>query len=144
MGEADHQPRDASTNSGAPAVRPHLVPTPRPQFLGVPALRYQNEYVWFIFFAAMDIMLTWYILERRGGEEVNPIADAVIAAWGLWGAIGFKFSLVLFVVIACEWISRDRPVVARRLVWTGIAISAVPVVYSTALLVYHWIYPINS
>lgn len=144
MGEADHQPHDSSTSPAAPAMRPHLVPTPRPHFLGVPALRYQNEYVWFIFFAAMDIMLTWYILERRGGEEVNPIADAVIAAWGLWGAIGFKFSLVLFVVIACEWISRDRPVVARRLVWAGIAISAVPVVYSTALLVYHWIYPINS
>ncbi len=122
----------------------HHIPTPKPRFLGLPALRYQNEYVWFLFLAAMDIMLTWYILERRGGEEVNPIAEAVISASGLWGAIGFKFSLVLFVIIACEWISRDRPIVARRLVWTGLAISTVPVVYSLVLLGYHWIHPITS
>lgn len=144
MGESENEKVSASLNGNSTEVRPHLVPTPRPHFLGVPALRYQNEYVWFIFFAAMDIMLTWYILERRGGEEVNPIADAVIAAWGLWGAIGFKFSLVLFVIIACEWIARDRPLVARRLVWTGILISAIPVLYSLALLGYHWRYPLHT
>ncbi|MSR69458.1 MAG: hypothetical protein EXS17_03840 [Phycisphaerales bacterium] len=144
MRETEPDQRKAAVNQDSPATHPRLVPAPRPRFLGCPALRYQDEYVWFIFFAAMDIMLTWYILERRGGEEVNPVADAVIASWGLWGAIGFKFSLVLFVIIACEWISRDRPVVAHRLVWTGIAISAVPVFYSLSLLLYHWQYPINS
>lgn len=42
-------------------------------------MRFQNEYVWFVFFSAMDVMLTWVIL-WRGGREVNPIADRVITA----------------------------------------------------------------
>lgn len=115
---------------------------PRPAFLGIPHLQFQNEYVWFVFLAACDIMLTWVILERRGGEEVNPVADMILAAWGIGGAVVFKFCLVLFVVVACEWISRERAVAARRLVWVAIFISALPVVYSLGLLAYHWAFPV--
>lgn len=132
-----------------PKVKSHresesdLPASPRPGFLTMPVLRFQNEYVWFVFLAACDIMLTWVIIERRGGEEVNPVADMVIASWGIPGAIVFKFCLVLFVVIACEWISRERAKAARRLVWVAIVISAVPVLYSGGLLLYHWLNPIE-
>ena len=116
----------------------------RPHFFSLPPLRFQDEYVWLVFLAGMDVMLTWYILERHGGEEVNPVAKQVIDTWGLWGAIGFKFSLLLFVIIACEWISRDKPVVGKFLVWFALTVSSFPVLYSTALLVYHWVNPIGS
>ena len=92
----------------------------------------------------MDVMLTWYILERHNGEEVNPIAKLVIDSWGLWGAIGFKFSLLLFVIVACEWISRDNFKVGKFLVWFALTVSSFPVVYSAALLTYHWKNPISS
>ena len=121
-----------------------MEPTPRPHFLAVPHLRFQNEYVWFLFLSACDIMLTWYILIRRGGEEVNPIADMTIRHWGLWGAIGLKFSLVLFVVVACEWISRERIIVARRLAWAAVIISSIPVLYSLSLLGWHWMDPLDA
>ena len=82
-------------------------------------------------------MLTWYILERHNGEEVNPVAKLVIDSWGLWGAIGFKFSLVLFVIIACEWIARDKISVAKFLLWFALIVSSFPVLYSGGLLMYH-------
>ena len=107
----------------------------------MPALRYQDEYVWLIFLAGMDVMLTWYILERHQGLELNPVAKIVIDAWGLWGAIGFKFSLVLFVILACEWISRDKLSVGKFLIWFALIVSSAPVIYSGALLFYPWMMP---
>src|SRR5262245_14189912 len=82
--------------------------------LSVPAMRYPNGYVWFLFFASLDIMLTWAILNRQG-SEVNPIADLVIAHWGLPGAIVFKFSLMLSVITICEVIGRKRDLLGRAL-----------------------------
>ena len=105
-------------------------------WLSLPAMRYPNAYVWLVFFSAMDIMLTWAIL-ARGGREVNPIADEVIQAWGLNGAILFKFSLMLLVVIVCEVVARTRPAVARTLAWAAVAVSAIPVFYSIILLLIH-------
>lgn len=112
-----------------------------PAFLSVPGLRFQEEYVWLLFLASMDVMLTWYILEKKGGEEVNPIARVVIEAWGLWGAIAFKFSLVLFVIVACEWVVRRRIRSAVFLVWFSLVVSVSPVLYSGILLAYHWLVP---
>lgn len=89
-------------------------------------------------------MLTWYILERHNGEEVNPVAKLVLDSCGLWGAIGFKFSLLLFVIIASEWIARENFKVAKFLVWFALTISSFPVLYSSALLAYHWKNPISS
>jgi len=112
-----------------------------PAFLSVPGLRFQEEYVWLLFLASMDVMLTWYILEKKGGEEVNPVARVVIEAWGLWGAIAFKFSLVLFVIVACEWVVRRRIRSAVFLVWFSLVVSVSPVLYSGILLAYHWLVP---
>ena len=117
------------------------VPQPQPPvqegFWRIPQMRYQDAYVWFLFLAAGDVMLTWFILERRGGSEVNPVADLVIRAWGLWGAIGFKFSLVLFVIVVCEIIARRNSRRADFLVGTAIVVSAMPVLYSLSLLAWH-------
>jgi hypothetical protein len=116
---------------------PHAQPPVKEGFWRVPQMRYQDAYVWFLFLAAGDVMLTWFILERRGGSEVNPIADLVIKAWGLWGAIGFKFSLVLFVIVVCETIGRRSAKRADFLIGTAIVVSAMPVLYSLGLLAWH-------
>tara|TARA_B100001059_G_C17797387_1_gene563871 strand:- start:1369 stop:1740 length:372 start_codon:yes stop_codon:yes gene_type:complete len=118
-------------------------PTPdnsddRPELTDVPEMRYQNAYIWFIFVSSLDIMLTWVIL-RKGGVEVNPVAEQVISAWGLPGAIGFKFALMLFVIISCEIVGRSRDALARKLILLGILISSFPVVWSTTLLLLHWL-----
>ena len=97
-------------------------------------MAFQELYIWLIFVSSLDIMLTWVIL-RNGGEEVNPVANIVIGAWGLNGAILFKFALVLFVIVACEAISRVRPRTAHLLIWFGVLISAFPPVWSIVLLI---------
>lgn len=104
--------------------------------LELPEMRFQEHYVWLIFVGSLDIMLTWVIL-RNGGEEVNPVAKLVIDAWGLNGAIAFKFALTLFVIIACEAIARVRPLTALILIWFGVLISSFPPVWSVFLLAMH-------
>ncbi len=99
-------------------------------------MRYQSEYVWLVFVSSLDIMLTWAILQQ-GGEEVNPVADLVIAMWGLHGAIAFKFALMLFVIVSCEIIGRKSDRAGFRLAIVAVGISAFPVVYSLGLLLDH-------
>lgn len=95
---------------------------------------YPNEYVWFIFVSSMDVMLTWMIL-LFGGSEVNPIADYFIQRGQLVGMIVYKFSIMLFVIMVCEIIGRLRSERGGRwLIRLGILISAVPIVWSFALL----------
>ena len=101
-------------------------------------MRYQNAYIWFVCVSSLDIMLTWVIL-RKGGVEVNPVAKEVIATWGLPGAIGFKFSLMLFVIISCEIVGRTRDGVARKLILLGILISSFPVFWLLTLLLVNWL-----
>jgi hypothetical protein len=113
---------------------------PRQGWMSLPAMRFPNEYVWLIFFSSLDIMLTWTIL-ARGGREVNPVARLVIDAWGLAGAILFKFALMMLVIIVCEVVARQRPPTATRLARLAVVISAVPVVYSLALLLAHTLQP---
>lgn len=113
---------------GADPVRLH--PLSQPEML------YQNAYLWFVFVSALDVMLTWKILQK-GGDEVNPVAREVIELWGFEGAIVFKFAVVTWVVIACELAGRRKPVTGRRLAWTAVVVSALPVVYSLGLLLDH-------
>jgi len=70
---------------------------------------------------------------------VNPVADIVIKAWGLPGAIGFKFALTLFVIIICEVVGRKRDITGRALIIFGILVSGFPVVWSLSLLTMHWL-----
>ncbi len=125
---------DAST-ARPPADGEHETSTIR--WCDAPPMRYPNSYVWFVFVSTMDVMLTWAILSREGGSEVNPIARAVIDMWGLPGAIAFKFSLMLYVIIACEASGRKHDHVGRNLAYAAVIVSGLAVAYSLALLSYH-------
>jgi hypothetical protein len=109
-------------------------------WLSLPAMRYPNEYVWFVLFSSLDIMLTWAIL-KRDGTEVNPIAYLVIRDWDLLGAIVFKFSLTLVVIVVCEIVGRQRDRTGRSLSQAAVVVSALPVIYSLALLLIHTFQP---
>jgi hypothetical protein len=130
----DHAAREQA--SGRASITSRSSATSSPGLLDLPEMRFPELYVWLIFVSSLDIMLTWVIL-RDGGEEVNPVAKLVIDAWGLNGAILFKFGLILFVIICCEVISRVRPRVAFLLIWFGVLISSFPPVWSVALLIMH-------
>lgn len=108
----------------------------RPHPLSQPEMLYQKAYIWFVLVSALDVMLTWKILQK-GGDEVNPIAREVIELWGFEGAIVFKFAVVIWVVIACELAGRRKPNTGRWLAWTAIALSSLPVAYSLGLLLDH-------
>ena len=97
---------------------------------------YPNAYVWLVFVSALDIMLTWAILQR-GGTEVNPIAATVIEEWELPGAIAFKFALTLFVIVASEIVGRRRGRLGCWLARTAVGVSALPPAWSLLLLLIH-------
>lgn len=105
-------------------------------FARSPEMHFQNAYVWLVFVSSLDIMLTWKILDR-GGIEVNPVAKIVIDAWGMHGAIAFKFALMLWVIVACELLARRKRSAGKFLAYLAVGISASPVVWSLGLLAWH-------
>jgi len=105
-------------------------------FARSPEMHFQNAYVWLVFVSSLDIMLTWKILDR-GGIEVNPVAKIVIDAWGMHGAIAFKFALMLWVIVACELLARRKRSAGKFLAFLAVGISASPVAWSLCLLAWH-------
>lgn len=109
-------------------------------FARSPEMHFQNHYTWFVFVSSLDIMLTWKILDR-GGLEVNPVAKIVIDAWGMHGAIAFKFALMLWVIVACEILARMKRSAGKLLATLAVIISALPVAWSLTLLLWHALVP---
>jgi len=116
------------------------------------ALLYPNIYVWYVFLASLDVMLTFLILSdlfseidvyaEPRGSELNPLADWITQVAGLPGVIAFKFALVILVVCICEVVGRRRHETGRRLAKWAVAISAIPVVVALlqmAVDVYSWV-----
>lgn len=107
-------------------------------------VRYATWYPWFVLLASLDVMLTWTIL-RLGGREANVIAEQVIDAFGLPGAIALKFGSVIVVVLVCEYVGRQADRAGRRLAATAVALSVVPVLIGAGVLVeYAWIYTLYA
>lgn len=98
-----------------------------------PEARYPNVYVWFVLMSAMDIFLT-YIVLWLGGSEVNQIANKVLQTFGFTGMIVFKFVLVILVIGICEIIGRHNDATGRRLAEWAVAITCIPVVYTSVML----------
>jgi hypothetical protein len=123
----------------------HAVPNAqaRPRWFSIPAMLYPDAYVWMVFFATLDVILTALVLafggddEGRRAEEINPIARAIIEHWEMAGAMAFKFALILLAIVLCEVVGRKGESAGRRLAWTCVFISAVPVLWSLALLATH-------
>ena len=89
-------------------------PPDKPNGFFLRQVLYPDLYAWFVFVSALDLLLTWLVL-HRGGREVNWVADYVIDRFGRGGIVTFKFAVVAFVIITCEWIGSQRRDLGRRL-----------------------------
>lgn len=96
-------------------------------------LRYPSAYAWLLLFSALDVILTWIII-NFGGSEANPVADAVIDEWGLDGMVIYKFVLITVFIVICEAVGALRDTTGRTLSLLSIAIACVPVAWSLFLL----------
>lgn len=108
---------------------------PRLTWLSLPPMRYQSHYAWFVLLSAMDIMLTWLIL-GLDGVELNPVAADVIDRLGLFGIIGFKFCLVVLVVVMAEVIGRRKDRAGKGLAEWAVALTSIPVAASLYQLIF--------
>ena len=109
-----------------------MVDTKKRKIIGV---RFPNLYLWLVFLSALDVVLTRVIL-YFGGTEVNPLADWIIINWGQMGMSLFKFGIVAFVISICEYTARLDQRMAFRLALAGCIISALPVIWSSGLVIH--------
>jgi len=108
-----------------------MIDRERKKIIGV---HFPNLYLWLVFLSALDVVLTRVIL-YFGGVEVNPLADLVIKHGGQMGMSVFKFTIVAFVIIVCEYAARLDVKTAKRLAVAGCLITAIPVVWSSCLVI---------
>jgi hypothetical protein len=94
---------------------------------------YENHYTWFVLVSALDLMLTWVVLQL-GGREANGLAAAVLERFGLEGMIYFKFALVVFVIALCEIVGRRDRGAGRKLATWAVALTCVPLLVAVGLL----------
>ncbi len=97
-------------------------------------VRHPNLYLWLIFVSALDVILTRVVL-FFGGKEINPVADYVLLNWGRLGMSLFKFLIIGFVIIVCEYIATRNAAVSKRLAIISIVISLVPVIWSCIIII---------
>lgn len=89
-------------------------------------LMFPGLYLLFVTLAALDVVFTWWVL-CSGGVELNPLAAWVIEVGGSVATVIYKFGLVLGVVLLCERIGRQDPVLARWVAGGAVALTALPV-----------------
>lgn len=88
---------------------------------------YPDHYAWYILASSLDVMVTYFIIWRLGGREVNAVANHLLEMFGHWGLILLKFSSIIVVVAICEWLGRLNVSRGRMLATAAIIISAFPV-----------------
>jgi hypothetical protein len=106
----------------------------KPRALHLLHALYPNHYCWFLLLSSMDVMLTDAILNVLKGRELNTVGDYFISRFGLWGAIGLKFTTVVITIAILEFVGRRRPELGRRLALAPIIITCIPVAWGLFLL----------
>jgi hypothetical protein len=97
-------------------------------------VRYPNHYAWLLVVASLDIFMTYVILQL-GGYEANPLADHVIARYGVPGMVIFKLCLITLAIVIAEEVGRRDERKGRKFVEYAIVICAFPVIFGMTLLV---------
>ncbi|MEM7692008.1 MAG: DUF5658 family protein [Pseudomonadota bacterium] len=105
-------------------------------WFGTPLVLSGTAYIWIILAATLDILLTGIILSG-GGKEINPLANAVLATYGFTGMVIFKYIVVFFILLGCEYVTRHNKRKGRLLSVALIIIHFAPVLWSTGLLIVH-------
>ena len=101
----------------------------------------EQETSLFLVVSLLDFLMTyWMLLPRESGPrfgESNAIANWFYAGWGYHGLLYFKVALCVFIVLATQVIHLRRPVTAKAVLWLGIAVTSLTVIYSVALYLSH-------
>ncbi len=105
---------------------------------------FETEVSWFVLASALDVALTFLVLHYSNNDltrgtfvESNPIAQWFISHWGFRGMAGYKLLMTLIVVVIAEFVGRQKPLVARMLLWGGTFVVASVVMHSVRLLLAH-------
>ena len=105
---------------------------------------FETEVSWFVLASALDVALTFQVLHYSNNDlthgtfvESNPIAQWFISHWGFRGMAGYKLLMTLIVVVIAEFVGRQKPLVARMLLWGGTIVVAMVVIHSIRLLLAH-------
>jgi len=101
----------------------------------------EHEVALFFLVSFLDFFMTyWMLYPRESGPrfgESNWIANWFLSGWGIRGLLYFKIGICLFIVLATQAIYPRRPQVAQGILWLGIAVTSLTVVYSGALYFRH-------
>lgn len=109
--------------------------TRRPQWLG--PMEAQGELLFFVFVNALDVFMTYLLLQHGSFTESNPVAVFFIHHWGVKGMIYFKFAMVAFVCILAHIVGQYQPDLASRFLVLASLIVGGVVVYSILLYLRH-------
>ena len=96
----------------------------------------EEETAVFILVNFADIVLTAYTFSY-GGWEVNALAAWIIRRFGIVGLAFYKFALVTFVVLVCQFIYSSHPKTARWLLIAGSICYGLLAAYETVQLIRH-------
>ena len=105
---------------------------------------FETEVSWFVLASALDVALTFLVLHYSNNGmthgtfvESNPLARWFIRHWVFGGMAGYKLLMTLIVVVIAEFVGRQKPMVARMLLWGGTLVVASVVIHSVRLLLAH-------
>lgn len=97
---------------------------------------YPNYYTWFVLLSALDLMFTRVLISPTyRGREVNWFANYVLQRWDVVGLVIYKFVLVAFVVLICEFVGRRRQRTGLALARWAVIIGCVPVAVQVYLFI---------
>jgi len=101
----------------------------------------EHETSLFLLVSFLDFLMTyWVLFPRESGPrfgESNAIANWFLEGWGMRGLLAFKVALCVFVVLATQAIFHRRPRTAKAVLWLGVVVTSVTVIYSGALYLRH-------
>lgn len=96
-------------------------------------LLFTRCYLWFILASVLDVIVTTLVISI-GGYEANPLAGLVIGRFGMHGALMFKFTLMLVVILCCEIIGRRDERIGRSIASFAAAVPALAAILGCMLI----------
>jgi hypothetical protein len=103
----------------------------------------ERETSLFLLVSLLDFVMTWWMLNHRDPDsplrfgESNAVARWFLHGWGYHGLLYFKVAICLFIVLSTQVIHLRRPNTAKAILWLGIAVTSLTVIYSVALYLRH-------
>ena len=93
----------------------------------------ESETTVFILVSALDVFMTWVLLQSGNFVESNPVARYFLNHWGKEGFVGFKFGMVAFVCVIAQIVAIYKPERAKFILNLGTIVVTFVVCYSLML-----------